>query len=66
MIRFDKSVESVLNGRNAAMFINVECKKRGWELEFEEVRGNIKSLLKYYFLRLIKWDLSMTELIHIH
>ena len=39
MIRFDKSVESVLNGRNAAMFINVECKKRGWELEFEEVRG---------------------------
>jgi len=35
--RFDKSVESVLNGRNAAMFINIECKKRMWELEFEEV-----------------------------
>ena len=35
--RFDKSVESVLNGRNAAMFINIECKKRGWDLEFEEV-----------------------------
>lgn len=35
--RFDKSVESVLNGRNAAMFVNIECKKRMWELEFEEV-----------------------------
>ena len=35
--RFDKSVESVLNGRNAAMFINIECKKRSWDMEFEEV-----------------------------
>ena len=35
--RFDKSTESVLNGRNAAMFINIECKKRGWDMEFEEV-----------------------------
>merc|ERR1719336_1855019 len=35
--RFDKSVESVLNGRNAAMFINIECKKRMWDMEFEEV-----------------------------
>jgi len=35
--RFDKSVHGILNGRNAAMFVNIECKKRGWELEFEEV-----------------------------
>jgi len=35
--RFDKSVHGILNGRNAAMFVNVECKKRGWDLEFEEV-----------------------------
>ena len=33
-------MESVLNGRNAAMFINIECKKRMWELEFEEVSGD--------------------------
>ena len=36
--RFDKSVHGILNGRNAAMFVNIECKKRGWELEFEEVK----------------------------
>lgn len=35
--RFDKSVHGILNGRNAAMFVNIECKKRGWDLEFEEV-----------------------------
>lgn len=35
--RFDKSVHGILNGRNAAMFVNIECKKRGWEIEFEEV-----------------------------
>jgi len=35
--RFDKSVEGILNGRNAAMFVNIDCKKRGWDLEFEEV-----------------------------
>ena len=37
--RFDKSTSSILNGRNAAMFINVECKKRGFELEFEEIEA---------------------------
>jgi len=35
--RFDKSVHGILNGRNAAMFVNIECKKRGWDIEFEEV-----------------------------
>jgi len=35
--RFDKSVHGILNGRNAAMFVNIECKKRCWEIEFEEV-----------------------------
>ena len=35
--RFDRSLSSILNNRNAAMFVNLECKKRGWELEFEEV-----------------------------
>jgi len=35
--RYDKSVEGILKGRNAAMFVNVECKKRGWEIEFEQV-----------------------------
>jgi len=35
--RFDKSVEGILNGRNAAMFVAIEAKKRGWNLEFEEV-----------------------------
>ena len=35
--RFDKSVEGILNGRNAAMFVAIETKKRGWNLEFEEV-----------------------------
>ena len=39
--RFDKSVESVLNGRNAAMFINIECKKRSWDMEFEEVKFSL-------------------------
>ena len=36
--RFDKSVEGILNGRNAAMFVAIEAKKRGWNLEFEEVQ----------------------------
>eukprot|EP00092_Neocalanus_flemingeri_P007884 GFUD01008510.1.p1 GENE.GFUD01008510.1~~GFUD01008510.1.p1 ORF type:complete len:594 (-),score=190.10 GFUD01008510.1:973-2754(-) len=35
--RFDKSVHGILNGRNAAMFVNIECKKRCWDIEFEEV-----------------------------
>lgn len=37
--RFDKSVHGILNGRNAAMFVNLEAKKRGWEIEFEEVES---------------------------
>jgi len=37
--RFDKSVHAILNGRNAAMFVNLEAKKRGWEIEFEEVES---------------------------
>lgn len=41
--RFDKSVEGILNGRNAAMFVAIEAKKRGWNLEFEEVQ--------YYMIR---------------
>ena len=35
--RFDKSCSSILNGRNAAMFVNMESKKRGWDIEFEMV-----------------------------
>ena len=35
---YDRSVECILKGRNAAMFVNVECKKRGWEIELEQVR----------------------------
>ena len=42
LLRFDKSVEGILNGRNAAMFVAIEAKKRGWNLEFEEV---------HYFIR---------------
>jgi hypothetical protein len=37
LLRFDKSTNSILHGRNAAMYVNLECKKRDWELEFEEV-----------------------------
>ena len=33
--RYDKSVQSILNGRNAAMFVGLECRKRQWEIEFE-------------------------------
>ena len=33
--RFDKSTQGILNGRNAAMYVGLECRKRGWELEFE-------------------------------
>ena len=40
--RYDKSVEGILKGRNAAMFVNVECKKRGWEIEFEQVRLEVR------------------------
>ena len=41
-------MESVLNGRNAAMFINIECKKRMWELEFEEVSGDCFVHITYH------------------
>jgi len=37
--RFDKSVHGILNGRNAAMFVNIEAKKRNWDIEFEEVEA---------------------------
>ena len=28
-------MQGILNGRNAAMFVGVECRKRQWEIEFE-------------------------------
>lgn len=37
--RFDASLESILKGRNAAMWVNFECKKRNWGLEFEEMEA---------------------------
>ena len=65
--RFDKSVHGILNGRNAAMFVNIECKKRCWEIEFEEVMFLvfICHVLNYSYRTLAyRWmqrDLSMTE-----
>lgn len=38
--RFDKSVQGILNGRNAAMFVAMECRKRQWELEFELIEAD--------------------------
>jgi len=50
--RFDKSVSSVLNGRNAAMYVAIECKKRQWELEFEclEADGPVHNRVYSYSL----------------
>ena len=38
--RFDKSVQGILNGRNAAMYVAMECRKRQWELEFELIEAD--------------------------
>lgn len=52
--RYDKSVEGILKGRNAAMFVNVECKKRGWEVEFEQVNKTFARIIRNGIKRLIK------------
>jgi Double-stranded RNA binding motif len=38
--RFDKSVQGILNGRNAAMYVAMECRKRQWDLEFELIEAD--------------------------
>jgi len=50
--RFDKSVQGILNGRNAAMYVGLECRKRGWELEFEclEADGPVHNRVYSYSL----------------
>jgi len=50
--RYDKSVQSILNGRNAAMFVGLECRKRQWEIEFEclEADGPVHNRVYSYSL----------------
>lgn len=50
--RFDKSTQGILNGRNAAMYVGLECRKRGWELEFEclEADGPVHNRVYSYSL----------------
>jgi len=50
--RFDKSVQGILNGRNAAMFVGLECRKRQWEIEFEclEADGPVHNRVYSYSL----------------
>jgi hypothetical protein len=38
--RFDKSVQGILNGRNGAMYVAMECRKRQWEMEFELIEAD--------------------------
>ena len=50
--RFDKSVQGILNGRNAAMYVGLECRKRQWEIEFEclEADGPVHNRVYSYSL----------------
>lgn len=50
--RYDKSLQSILQGRNAAMWIGIECRKRQWELEFEclEADGPVHNRVYSYSL----------------